>query len=95
MTLIDSYKADKKQSWIRRQLAQGMIVYFWANEKLTVIKSVIQTKEGLIALNKNHKTKLENQPLYSTKADIMNPIDKFEDKPLAIPEYVDLICKCF
>lgn len=94
MSLIDSYKNSKKANWIRRQLAQGMIVLFWDKDGLFVIKSVEPTQEGLIAHNKTKKIKLEDQILYATKADPTNPIGKFENKALEIPEYVDLILQC-
>ena len=95
MDSVQSYRLQKKQGWINHQLAQGMTVYCYSNNRLIVIKRVKQTNEGLVAYNGPKSILLKSQPIYASKSDFVNPVGTFRDEPLEAAEYVDLICKCF
>lgn len=94
MNSVQEYKLQKKQRWINHQLAQGMIVFCYSNNRLVVIKKVKKTNDGLVAYNGPKSILLKTQPIYASKSDFVNPVGVFRDEPLEVAEYVDLICKC-
>ena len=94
MNSVIQYKLEKKLRWINHQIAQKMLVYCYSNNRLVVIKQAKLTEDGIRVINKDQNILLKNQPIYSTKVDITNPVGTFRDRSLDVAEYVDLIVKC-
>ena len=91
---VRRYKAQKKANWINHQLAQKLIVFCYINNRLVVIKRVKLEGNVLVVINGEQRLAVKNQPIYSARLDITNPIGTFRDKPLTATESADLICKC-
>jgi hypothetical protein len=90
---VKVYKSQKKANWINHQLAQKLIVFCYIDSRLVVIKRA-KVEDESVVINGEKNLKLKTQPIYSTKADITNPIGTFKEQPLSATESADLICKC-
>ena len=91
---VRRYKSQKKANWINHQLAQKLIVFCYINNRLVVIKRVKLEGDTLVVINGEQRLAVKNQPIYSARSDITNPVGVFRDQTLSAAESVDLICKC-